>query len=155
MTAWYQRRQPHLWTACSKECAVMAHYLLCAGGLWLSVCSVTILSLTVNTGLSAATAVLLGQSACMPAQMPQSLSNPCSSKHGQSLASTMALAACPFQTVSGQETLHPKDGPANGYIMPAHAAATMPALQFALSNVRTLGGLCTNSRCIWSHAQSL
>jgi hypothetical protein len=83
MTAWYQHRQPHSWTACSKQCALMAQYLMCAGGLWLSLCSVTSLSLTVNSGPSAATAVLLGQSAFMPAQMPQSLSNPCSSKHGQ------------------------------------------------------------------------
>ncbi len=82
----------------------MAQYLLCADGLWLSHCSVTFLSLAVNTGLSAATAVLLAQSAFMPAQMPQSLSNLCSSKHGHNLASTMALAACPFQTVSSQET---------------------------------------------------
>ncbi len=54
--------------------------------------------------LSAATAVLLVQSAFMLAQMPESLTSPCSSKHGHSLASTMALAACPFQTVSSQET---------------------------------------------------
>jgi len=104
MAAWYQHRQPRSWTACSKEHAVMAQYLLCAGGFWLSHCNVTSLFLTVNTGLSATTAVLLAQSALMPAQMPESLSNPCSSKHGHSLTSTMALAACPFQTVSGQET---------------------------------------------------
>ena len=78
--------QAATWTACSKEHAVTAEYLLCAGGLWLSHCSVTTLSLIVNPGLSAATAVLLAQSALMPAQMPQSLSNPSSSKHGHWLS---------------------------------------------------------------------
>ena len=81
MAAWHQHRQPRSWTACSKEPALMAQYLLCAGGFWLSHGSVTSLSLTVNTGLSAGTAVLLAQSAFMHAQMLESLSNPCSSKH--------------------------------------------------------------------------
>ncbi len=49
MAAWHQHRQPRSWTACSKEPALMAQYLLCAGGFSLSHCSVTSLLLTVNT----------------------------------------------------------------------------------------------------------
>ncbi len=99
-TAWYQHMQPCAWTACSKEPALMAQCLICAGGFWLSHCSMTSLSLTVNTGLSAATAVLLAQSAFTPAQMLESLPNPCSSKHGHSLATLMA----PFRLSQSRDT---------------------------------------------------